>query len=81
MSKIKDLVAKKAHTIIRKEFADFFCAFYKGSDTWPGMTDQQLADALADSLVMVAERRGLAGAAMLQTLVHEMQDRINQKLN
>ena len=36
--KLADLVAKKAHTIIRKEFADFFCAFYKGTDTWPGMT-------------------------------------------
>lgn len=80
MTKLEDLVAKKAHGIIRKEFAKFFLAFYKGTDTWPGMTDQKMADALADSLIMVGESRGI-GVALAQTLVHELQDRINQKLN
>ena len=66
---------------IRKEFTTFFVTMttaHRG--TWPAIPNSEFVDALADSLVEMGEQRGL-GVALLQTLVHELQDRINSKTN
>jgi len=71
-----------ARQILRREFADFFSSMTSGSksDNWPHIGDQELVDAIADSLIVLGKRSG-RGVALLQTLVHELQDRVNQTLN
>ena len=69
-----------ARKMLRAEFADFFTAMVTPSATWPALTDQELIDALADALVAMGKRRGL-GIALLQTMVHELQDRVNAHTN
>ena len=66
--------------ILRKEFKDFFRTMTTGTESWPKITDQELVNALADSLLDMGRDRGM-GIALLQTLVLEMQDRINDTLN
>lgn len=66
--------------MLRTEFADFFTSMTTASDTWPAISDQELVDALADALVLMGKRRKL-GVSLLQTLVHELQDRVNDRLN
>jgi hypothetical protein len=75
--------ARKANvrTLMRKEFTDFFVTMTTATDRgWPTIDDQELVDALADSLLAMGDARG-KGVALLQTLVHELQDRVNQSLN
>ena len=71
-----------ARQILRREFADFFSSMTSESkaDNWPHIGDQELVDAIADSLIVLGKRSG-RGVALLQTLVHELQDRVNQTLN
>jgi len=68
--------------ILRREFADFFSTMTKASaaENWPKIGDQELVDAIADALIVLGKRGG-RGVALLQTLVHELQDRVNQSLN
>lgn len=65
---------------LRKEFTDFFTGMMVGTPKWPNIGAQELVDAIADSLIEVGKREGV-GIAALQTLVHELQDRINQQTN
>ena len=62
---------------LRKEFYDFFTTMASSTDQWPDISDTELIDAIADSLIAMGERRKM-GAAMLQTLVYELQDRANK---
>ena len=62
---------------LRKEFTDFFTTMTSSTDQWPDISDTELIDAIADSLIVMGERRKM-GAAMLQTLVYELQDRTNK---
>lgn len=62
---------------LRKEFADFFTTMTTSTDNWPDIDDTELIDAIADSLISMGERRKM-GAAMLQTLVYELQDRLQK---
>lgn len=77
------LSAKNEHVrrTLREEFTKFFTAMTTESPKgWPAISDSELVDALADSLMEMGKRRGL-GVALVQTLVHELQDRVNSKLN
>ena len=65
---------RMVRSMLRKEFADFFDVMTKSTDRWPNISDQEMVDAIADALVELGKRRGL-GAALLQTLVYELQDR------
>lgn len=66
---------------LRNEFADFFIEMTTATDEgWPTVNDQELVEALADSLVMLGRSRGY-GIALLQTLIHELQDRVNSNQN
>jgi hypothetical protein len=65
--------------ILRKEFTDFFVTMTSSTERWPTIDDQELVEALADSLIEMGRQRGL-GAALLQTFVHELQDRVNQSI-
>lgn len=71
---------KQVRAMLRKEFAAFFTQMTSNTATWPRISDQELVEALADSLLDMGNQRGL-GVALLQTFVHELQDRINQSLN
>lgn len=62
---------------LRKEFTDFFTTMTSSTDRWPDISDTELIDAIADSLITMGERRKM-GAAMLQTLVYELQDRTDK---
>jgi len=65
---------------MRTEFTDFFTALVVGTDNWPTIGPQELVDGIADSLIAMGEAQG-KGVALLQTLIHELQDRVNSKLN
>jgi hypothetical protein len=69
-----------AQDILRKEFTDFFVTMTTPTESWPDITNQEFVDALADSLLDMGKQRRL-GTALLQTLVLELQDRVNSSLN
>ena len=71
----------QARAILRHEFANFFNSMTQAQgNNWPSISDQELVDALADALTMMGAQRGM-GISLLQTLVHELKDRINQQMN
>ena len=76
IEKTKAAVVRKA---LRKEFVDFFVTMttVKPENNWPAIPDSEMVDGIADALLEMGKRRG-TGVAMLQTLVHELQDRVNQ---
>ena len=45
-------------------------------ESWPDIPPQELTEALADALVDMGRQQGL-GTALLQTLVYELQERVN----
>lgn len=69
----------KVRRALRREFTTFFSHMRKPEPGWPAIPDQAFVDALADSLVEMAEATEKTPVAYLQTLVHELQDRINEK--
>ena len=80
---LEDLLPQRreqVRALLRKEFAAFFNQMTTNTTTWPRINDQELVEALADSLLDMGRQRGL-GVALLQTFVHELQDRVNQSLN
>lgn len=80
---LEDLLPERQEQVramLRKEFAAFFTQMTSNTATWPRISDQELVEALADSLLDMGKQRGL-GVALLQTFVHELQDRVNQSLN
>jgi hypothetical protein len=70
----------RIRTALRKEFTDFFTKMRTEEPGWPAIPDQQFIEALADSLIASSKASGNQGVAFLQTLVHELQDRINNEL-
>ncbi len=71
---------RAARKVLHKEFTDFFVTMTTADDTgWPNISDQELVNGIADALITMGERSH-KGVALLQTLVHELQDRINFKL-
>lgn len=72
-------IPDKIKRALRREFTSFFTHMRTPEPGWPAVPDHVMVDALADSLVEIAERDKKAGIAYLQTLVHELQDRINSK--
>ena len=74
--------ARKASVrkLMRKEFTDFFVAMTTATGPqWPSVPESEFVDAIADALFDMAQKRG-KGIAYTQTLVHELQDRINNKI-
>lgn len=77
MSKVRANAVRKK---LREEFAAFFITMTTETEKgWPGISNQEFVNALADSLMTMGERREL-GTAYLQTLIYELQDRVNTKL-
>lgn len=72
---------EKVRRVLRAEFTRFFTRMRTPEPGWPAISGQQFVDALADSLVEMARTDNQAGVAYLQTLVHELQDRVNTELN
>lgn len=83
MSKFDEYTqARKAATrkVLRKEFTSFFVAMTTSTGpNWPDIPESEFVDAVADALFDMATKRG-KGIAYTQTLVHELQDRINNKV-
>lgn len=65
--------------VLHREFAAFFTSMVTPEPGWPAISDSQLVDALADSLLTMGKRSG-KGVALLQTLVIELQEKINAEL-
>jgi hypothetical protein len=63
--------------VLRKEFTTFFIRMRTAEAGWIAVPDQTMIDAVADALVAVAQADGRSPVAYLQTLVHELQDRVN----
>ena len=64
--------------VLEREFTQFFTNMLKPEEGWSGVTDQQFVDALAASIMNTGAKTG-RGVAMLQTLVYELQEKINQQ--
>lgn len=63
---------------LRKEFTSFFTTMTTETEEgWPTVGPQEFVDALADSLMEMGKASG-KHQALLQTLVFELQDRINK---
>lgn len=73
-------VSEKTRRVLRREMTTFFTTLRTAQPGWPAVPDQEFIDALADSLIE-AGKAGGKGVAHLQTLVHELQDRVNTELN
>ena len=70
---------KRFRRVMEREFTAFFeLALLSPLRGWPPVTEQVLADAIADSLIALGKKRGFE-TALLQTLVYELQDRINHQ--
>lgn len=75
------ILQNHTRTVLRTEFADFFQKMTEPAPNgWPAISDQEFVDAVADSLIELGKRRGL-GVSYAQTLVHELQDRVNTTLS
>jgi len=71
---------RKAHVRaeLRKQFTAFFTTMITETDQgWPTVEHHEFIDALADSLLEMGQHSA-KGHALLQTLVFELQDRINK---
>lgn len=73
-------IAQRQKRVLRKEFSDFFTHMLTAEPGWPAVPEQAFIDALADSLLEMAKRTGKQPTAYLQTLVIELQDRVNDQL-
>ena len=65
---------------LRTEFTSFFTEMLREEPRWPHISETEFIDALADSLIDMGTRSG-RGSAILQTLVYELQERVNDKLS
>jgi hypothetical protein len=79
-----ELMSPERQALVRKmlrdEFADFFTEMTTSTGRkWPNINDQEMVNAIADALILMGKRRSM-GTALLQTLVHELQDRVNDSL-
>lgn len=78
--KLENLPAQtQAHVrnLMRAEFTAFFTKMTETpTPQWPAISSQELVNAIADSLLTMGTRQGMP-LALLQTLVHELQDRVN----
>lgn len=72
-----DALASAVRLTLRREFSDFFTAMLKEEPNWPTVSESEFIDALADSLLDMGTR-SKRGNAILQTLVYELQERINK---
>lgn len=83
-NKLESLGSKRQVVVkrmLRSEFSDFFTQMTTATGPqWPSINDQELVDAIADSLIDMGRRRG-KGIALLQTLVYELQDRVNSTVS
>ena len=76
---VKGVLQAKVRNALRREFATFFKAMLTPEKDWPAIPDEEFIDALADAVLAVGKDSGRV-VAMLQTLVYEVQERINQEL-
>ncbi len=63
--------------VLRSEIKDYLSTVSASvSQSWPDIPPQELTEALADALLDMGRQQGL-GTALLQTLVYELQERVN----
>jgi hypothetical protein len=74
-------LVEPARRILRREIATFLTIMVteQPERNWPALPPSELIDALADALVDMSGSQSL-GLAMLQTLVYELQDKIDRRL-
>lgn len=74
-----DALAAAVRQVLRREFTTFFDNMMKEEPNWPRVADNEFIDAIADSLIDMGKRSN-RGTALLQTLIIELQDRLNKNL-
>lgn len=70
------LIIATQHRVMTREFSNFFHEMLRVEPGWVDVTDEQFIDALAAPLIRTGERSGRE-FALLQTLVYELQDRLD----
>jgi len=76
---VKSMLQPKIQNALRREFGIFFRSMLTTEKGWPAISDEDFVDALADA-VMTVGSNGVRGTAMLQTLIYELQERVNHQL-
>ena len=71
-----DALAAAVRKTLRSEFTRFFELMLREEPQWPHISEDEFIDALADSLIAMGKTSNRADA-LLQTLVYELQERIN----
>lgn len=73
-------ISKAVRRVLRREFTIFFTKMLAEEPGWPKIPEAEFIDALADSLMDSSKAAGKHPVAYVQSLVHELQDRINHNL-
>ena len=79
MAKAPQMATLKAALVkatMRKQIAIFFTEMCREEPDWPHVEQEQLVEGIADALIDMGTLSG-TGVAMLQTLVYELQERVN----
>ena len=64
---------------MRRQIAAFFTELQREEPSWPAVSQELLIDGLADALLDMGKASG-KGSALLQTLIYELQERLNANL-
>lgn len=69
----------KVKNALTREFHAFFKSMLTPDADWPAIRDEDFVDALAEAVMRTGSSQ-VRGIALLQTLVYELQERINLSL-
>lgn len=71
----------RVRQLMRQEITKFLVTMVteQPDKNWPAIAPADLVDALADSLIEMGKTQKI-GAALLQTLIHDLQDKVNAHL-
>ena len=63
--------------VLREEIEAYLTTLSTGvKDSWPDIPAVELTEALADAIISMGRKQGL-GTALLQTMIYELQERVN----
>lgn len=65
--------------LLRKNFTEYFVQMTTQTDQWPSISNEEFIAGVADSFMEMGKQRNM-GIVLLQTLVYELQERVNAEL-
>ncbi len=78
-NRLTQTIRASQRKVLRREFASFFTTMTTAKGDWQAIPDEEFVTAIADALIQMGKEKG-KGVALLQTLVYELQEKINTEL-